>query len=158
MIPIHVSVCGNEWLLFSATETQKPYGMTMGLSQISRYVPMLSGPLIVTDAVKPFTMRFPCADIHELLTCDLLHQVIKGTFKDHLVEWVEDYLKKAHGPSKANAILDNIDWRYVKYVLDPCDRAQCSTVLCLHLSFLASRGSNKATTSNSGPVMTQRLS
>ncbi|KAG2060926.1 hypothetical protein BDR06DRAFT_979240 [Suillus hirtellus] len=36
----------------------------------------------------PFTNDFPCADIHELLTSNILHQLIKGTFKDHLVEWV----------------------------------------------------------------------
>lgn len=59
-------------------------------------------------------MRFPRADIHELLTPDLLHQVIKGTYKDHLVQWVEDYLKIVHGPSKGESILDEIDRRYVK--------------------------------------------
>lgn len=59
-------------------------------------------------------MRFPRADIHELLTADLLHQAIKGAFKDHLVQWVEDFLKEIHGPSKAEAILDEIDRRYAE--------------------------------------------
>jgi len=54
-------------------------------------------------------MRFPCADIHKLLTPDLLHQVIKGAYKDHLIQWVEDYLKEVYGPSKAEGILDEID-------------------------------------------------
>ncbi|KAG1903865.1 uncharacterized protein F5891DRAFT_1126823 [Suillus fuscotomentosus] len=36
----------------------------------------------------PFTNDFPCADNHELLAPNILHQLIKGTFKDHLVEWV----------------------------------------------------------------------
>jgi hypothetical protein len=60
-------------------------------------------------------MRFPRADIHKLLTSDLLHQVIKGTFKDHLVQWVEDYLKQVNGPSKGESILDEIDRRYVGF-------------------------------------------
>ena len=66
---------------------------------------------------QPFMMRFPHADVHELLSPDLLHQAIKGTFKDHLVQWVEDYLKKIHGPSKAEVILDEIDRRYVKFCI-----------------------------------------
>jgi hypothetical protein len=69
---------------------------------------------ILINLSQPFTMRFPRADIHELLTPDLLHQVIKGTFKDHLVQWVEDYLKKTYGPSKGDGILDEIDRRYVE--------------------------------------------
>ncbi|PBK74578.1 hypothetical protein ARMSODRAFT_985796 [Armillaria solidipes] len=44
----------------------------------------------IVDNIMPFTHGFPHADIHELLSPDLLHQVIKGTFKDHLVMWIED--------------------------------------------------------------------
>jgi len=65
------------------------------------------------NALQPFTMGFPRADIHELLTPDLLHQLVKGTYKDHLVQWVEDYLKEMHGTSKSEEILDEIDRRYV---------------------------------------------
>ena len=70
--------------------------------------------MVLTDTSQTFTMKFPRADIHELLTPDLLHQAIKGTFKDHLVIWVEDYLKKVYGTSKANDVLDEIDRRYVE--------------------------------------------
>ncbi|EGO00125.1 hypothetical protein SERLA73DRAFT_152220 [Serpula lacrymans var. lacrymans S7.3] len=45
----------------------------------------------VSDII-PFTHNFPCVDIHEILAPDLLHQIIKGTFKDHLVTWVGEYL------------------------------------------------------------------
>ena len=64
--------------------------------------------------LQPFAMSFPRANIHELLTPDLLHQVIKGTFKDHLIQWVKDYLVAIHGPVKAKTILNEIDHRYVK--------------------------------------------
>ena len=64
------------------------------------------------DALQPFTNDFPRADIHELIAPDLLHQLIKGTFKDHLVSWVCEYLIKTHGETRANRILDDIDKRY----------------------------------------------
>ncbi|KAG0701249.1 hypothetical protein DFH29DRAFT_982811 [Suillus ampliporus] len=58
----------------------------------------------IVQEVVPFTNDFPRADIHELLSPDLLHQIIKGTFKDHLVDWVEEYF--------AAEIMDDIDRRY----------------------------------------------
>ena len=30
--------------------------------------------------VKPFTVHFPYADFHEMLSADILHQLIKGMF------------------------------------------------------------------------------
>ena len=56
-------------------------------------------------------MYFPRADIHELLTLGLLHQLIKGTFKDHLVTWVQEYLEHVHGETRAAVILADIDRR-----------------------------------------------
>ncbi|EIW82007.1 hypothetical protein CONPUDRAFT_152895 [Coniophora puteana RWD-64-598 SS2] len=58
---------------------------------------------------RPFMHHFPRADIHELLSPDLLHQVIKGTFKDHIVAWVNAYLKIVHGETQGSAIIDEID-------------------------------------------------
>ena len=57
-------------------------------------------------------MNFPRADIYELITPDLLHQLVKGTFKDHLVDWVSEYLTLRYGPSRGQKILDDIDARY----------------------------------------------
>ncbi|KAJ7101001.1 hypothetical protein C8R43DRAFT_1141269 [Mycena crocata] len=61
--------------------------------------------------IVPFTNDFPRADIHELLSSDLLHQVIKGTFKDHIVSWINDYLLLAHGEKRAHEIVQDIDRR-----------------------------------------------
>ncbi|KAI6009449.1 hypothetical protein F5J12DRAFT_905037 [Pisolithus orientalis] len=65
---------------------------------------------IVGDII-PFTSHFPHANIYQLISPDILHQIIKEMFKDHLVKWVKSYLKTVHGTTKANAILDDIDQR-----------------------------------------------
>ncbi|KIK34572.1 hypothetical protein CY34DRAFT_97728 [Suillus luteus UH-Slu-Lm8-n1] len=61
----------------------------------------------------PFTNDFPRVDIYQLIAPDLLHQLIKGTFKDHLVDWVGKYLHHVHGKKGAEKIQDEIDRRYV---------------------------------------------
>ncbi|KAF6744017.1 hypothetical protein DFP72DRAFT_1036008 [Ephemerocybe angulata] len=65
----------------------------------------------VRDDVVPFTHGYPRADIHELMAPDLLHQVIKGTFKDHLVTWVNEYITAVHPEAKALEIIQDIDRR-----------------------------------------------
>jgi hypothetical protein len=68
--------------------------------------------VLIADVVQqPFTNDFPRADIHQLIAPDLLHQIIKGTFKDHLVTWVEQYLILKHGQVEAQRRLDDIDRR-----------------------------------------------
>ena len=68
---------------------------------------------IIVDSIQiqPFTNDFQRADIHELLTPDLLHQVIQGTFKDHVVKWIQDYLYATNDQGTANMVLDDIDQR-----------------------------------------------
>ncbi|KAG1888937.1 uncharacterized protein F5891DRAFT_1131963 [Suillus fuscotomentosus] len=58
-----------------------------------------------------FTNDFPRADIHQMISPDILHQLVKGAFKDHLVEWVEKYLRHTHTKRKADQIMDDIDCR-----------------------------------------------
>ncbi|KAF6751439.1 hypothetical protein DFP72DRAFT_991344 [Ephemerocybe angulata] len=53
---------------------------------------------------QPFTSYFPRANIHDLLSPDLLHQIIKGTFKDHLVTWVVEYLESQDGGKELSGI------------------------------------------------------
>lgn len=67
--------------------------------------------ILVNEQIQPFTNEFPDADIHELIAPDLLHQVIKGVFKDHPVTWVERYLHIVNTPARAKTILDEIDYR-----------------------------------------------
>ncbi|KAJ7440651.1 hypothetical protein B0H11DRAFT_2292790 [Mycena galericulata] len=70
----------------------------------------------------PFTRDFPRADIHEMLSSDLLHQVIKGSFKDHLVTWVGEYLYLEYSKAEADAIMDEIDRRIAATPAFPCLR------------------------------------
>ncbi|KAJ7669939.1 hypothetical protein DFH06DRAFT_1372426 [Mycena polygramma] len=70
----------------------------------------------------PFTRDFPRADIHEMLSPDLLHQIIKGSFKDHLVTWVGEYLYLAHSKAEADGIMDEIDRRIAAVPAFPCLR------------------------------------
>ena len=83
---------------------------------------------------QPYTTHFPRADIHELITLDLLHQVIKGVFKDHLVTWVSKYLEHCHGTADMERVLDEIDCRSVTY---PVVYALLTTCICYYRIALA---------------------
>ncbi|KAF9494639.1 hypothetical protein BDN71DRAFT_1496364 [Pleurotus eryngii] len=65
---------------------------------------------VVGDLI-PFTSVFPQVNIHEMPSMDLLHQVIEGTYKDHLVEWVVDYINAENLPADAAHILADMDQR-----------------------------------------------
>src|SRR5271168_1672419 len=64
--------------------------------------------------LQPFTTDFPHANIHELLPPDLLHQIIKGTFKDHLVTWVVDWMETQ---PNFKDIITEMDRQCVKFYL-----------------------------------------
>ncbi|KAN0084625.1 hypothetical protein V8E55_008129 [Tylopilus felleus] len=57
----------------------------------------------------PFTNNFPRADICCFLSPNIIHQLIKGTFKDHLVDWVKKFLVKMHNQTQPDIILNDID-------------------------------------------------
>lgn len=46
-----------------------------------------------------------------MISGGLLHQVIKGAFKDHLVTWVGEFLRIEHGERRAAEIVDEIGRR-----------------------------------------------
>ncbi|KAF8133246.1 hypothetical protein EV363DRAFT_1397483 [Boletus edulis] len=71
----------------------------------------------------PFTNDFPRANIHQLIALDILHQLIKGCFKDHLVDWICAYISANHSKKNANRILDDID-RHIA-VVAPFTGLQC---------------------------------
>jgi hypothetical protein len=75
-------------------------------------------------ARKPYTYLLGHGDIHELITPDLLHQLIKGTFKDHLVEWIQEYLRR-DSEAEGDRALDIIDRRYDTYIILANFLAEC---------------------------------
>jgi hypothetical protein len=43
---------------------------------------------------------------------DLLHQLIKGTFEDYLMTWVQEYIEGKYPCHQAEEIIQDIDRRY----------------------------------------------
>jgi hypothetical protein len=90
--------------------------------------------ILLTDSLQPFTNDFPRADIYELITPDLLHQLIKGTFKDHVLEWIIEYIYAvAENEAAAEKIIDDIDRRLVflnnyRCLLTSWQARRCSVV------------------------------
>ena len=104
--------CKRRQKSFSEQNLMTNYGLSM-VSLVTFKCISHTCSWIWLNNVQPFTFNFNRADIYELLTPDLLHQAIKGTFKDHLVLWVQEYLEKWHGPSESKHMLDKIDRRCV---------------------------------------------
>lgn len=78
-------------------------------AEIMVWVFTISTWLQLTHHSQPFTDEFPHASIYLVLAPDILHQLIKGTFKDHLVEWVMKCLEQVHGKAGTKGILTDID-------------------------------------------------
>lgn len=96
------------------------YGMSKVLMMILLYihpVSLITFHSIPITCFQPFTSDFPRGDIYEMISPDLLHQLIKGTFKDHLVTWICKYLVNKHGKNWAGVILDDIDRQYAFFTI-----------------------------------------
>lgn len=105
--PVNIQTC------WSMNLTSCNYGMNLVLLVISSIPLMHANEWTLTTTLQPFTNDFPQADICCLLSPKILHQLIKGTFKDHLVDWVKKFLVKMHDQTQADIILNDIDWQWV---------------------------------------------
>ena len=94
-----------------------------------------------------------------MISQDLLHQVIKGTFKDHLVTWVVDYIQCSNSDGDASHILDELDHRWVAICITICNFTSLTVLalaspLSLHSHVYAAFRKDEA--SSNGPVTIPR--
>lgn len=115
----------------------------------------------LTLCLQPFTSYFPRANIHQMICQDLLHQVIKGMFKDHLITWVVDYIQCSNSDGDTSRLLNELDHQWVVFHNVVCC-INSLTVLNIAspswLPFHAYTASLKGKASSNGQVMIQRPS
>ncbi|KAI1783080.1 hypothetical protein LXA43DRAFT_977291 [Ganoderma leucocontextum] len=88
------------------------YGVLTAISSVPSFNWGQSSLIIQNKSTCLALSNSGAPNIHELLTPNLRHQLIKGTFKDHLVIWVEEYIRTtADSAAEAKHILNDIDRR-----------------------------------------------
>ncbi|KXN87059.1 Cytochrome P450 3A41, partial [Leucoagaricus sp. SymC.cos] len=68
---------------------------------ISPYIADYPEQYMLAAVVQGWCTKYVLTNIHKLLAPDLLHQLIKETFKDHLVDWVITYIEKTYDEKEA---------------------------------------------------------
>ncbi|KAJ7676822.1 hypothetical protein DFH06DRAFT_1291713 [Mycena polygramma] len=102
---------------------------TTRASDACRYCTELNWTQIITGDeygidvdIIPVYERFPAGRHSRNAVAGFAPQIIKGSFKDHLVTWVGEYLYLAHSKAEADGIMDEIDRRIAAVPAFPCLR------------------------------------